>query len=62
MTHKTTATNDFYTKSNTNPSMTSYNQTTSYGESWGGLGTTPNNPGPRPSGSGGGNIGNGAGR
>jgi len=53
---------DFYTGSSTNPGMTNYNQSTHSGSDWGGLGTTPNNPGPRPSGSGGGSIGNGAGR
>ena len=62
MARGTTSSGDFYTGSSTNPGMTDYNQTTSNGESWGGLGTTPNNPGPRPSGSGGGAIGNGAGR
>jgi len=62
MARETTATGDFYTGSRTNPGMTDYDQSTPQGSNWGGLGTTPNNPGPRPSGSGGGNIGNGAGR
>ena len=62
MARGTTATGDFYTGSSTNPGMTTYDQSTPHGSNWGGLGTTPNNPGPRPSGSGGGNIGNGAGR
>ena len=62
MARGTTATGDFYTGSSTNPGMTDYDQSTLQGSNWGGLGTTPNNPGPRPSGSGGGNIGNGAGR
>ena len=54
----TAGTGEFYTGSSTNPGMTGnspgYNQGTYYGADWGGLGTTPNTPGPRPSGSGGG--------
>ena len=62
MARGTTATGDFYTGSSTNPGMTDYDQSTPQGSNWGGLGMTPNNPGPRPSGSGGGAISNGAGR
>jgi len=67
MARGTTFSGDFYTGSSTNPGMTNpgitnYDQSTHYGSEWGGLGTTPNNPGPRPSGSGGGSTDNGAGR
>ncbi len=62
MARGTPSSGDFYTGSSTNPGMTNYDQSTQSGSDWGGLGTTPTTPGPRPSGSGGGAIGNGAGR
>ena len=60
MARGTPSSGDFYAGSSTNPGMTNYGQSTQSGSDWGGLGTTPTTP--RPSGSGGGAIGNGAGR